>query len=99
MHHRFRICQRLIVVQQQYIACIMQPFCPSWCGCYFNHGFTDWLCHNGITCRVFPEWFISNLFELHRPPTSLPSEKLFLKEGTMSTDKHFSLLSIVEVIA
>ena len=43
-------------------------------------------------------WF-SDFFESDHPPTSRLIEKLFLKENSISSDKHFALFTVVEVIS
>src|SRR4051812_33678156 len=56
----------------------------------------------GSTSKVFfrlaTSRFLSNFFELHCAPTYSPTEKLFLKEDTVPSDKHFSLFSVVELV-
>src|SRR4051812_39251722 len=49
-------------------------------------------------CRLATSRFLSNFFELHRAPTYSPTEKLFLKEDTVPSDKHFALFLVVEVV-
>src|SRR4051812_9502120 len=69
----------------------------SWFGCSCRLSYHDRLGLQGF-CKLATSRFLSNFFKLYHALTDSPTEKLFLKEDTVTSDKHFALFSVVEVL-